>query len=282
MDNLWFFRHTIGVLFERSAFREQTGRKPMHWTELLTDPQTYISLATLTALEVVLGIDNIVFITILAGQMPAEKERGARRIGIGVALISRILLLFCISWVMGLTQDLFTVFETAISGKDIILIVGGLFLMGKAVHEIYENVERPREHQAHALGDAKQAIKKAAWASFVTQVVMLDVVFSLDSVITAVGMVNQLPIMITAVVLAGVIMLVFSGPVGDFVQKRASIRVLALAFLVLIGFLLIAEGFDRHIPKGYIYFAMAFSLLVEVLNMRMHSRAQRFKKAQGQ
>ncbi len=249
--------------------------------ELLVQPETYISLFTLTALEIVLGIDNIVFITILAGAMREEKQRRARRIGIGVALVSRLALLFTISWVMRLQDPLFTLFREEFSGKDLILVFGGLFLMGKAVHEIYENVERPLEHQAQALHEAGKGPGKMVWTSFILQVVALDVVFSLDSVITAVGMVNNLWIMCTAVVLAVIVMMIFSGPVGDFVQQHASIRVLALAFLVLIGFLLIAEGFDRHVPKGYIYFAMAFSLSIQLLNMRMQSRAQRMARKQA-
>lgn len=239
----------------------------MTFIELLSQPETYISLLTLTALEVVLGIDNIVFITILAGRMPKELQHRARRIGIGAALISRVVLLCGISWIMQLTNDLFSLFGTNICGKDIILILGGLFLLGKATHEIYENVE----HIENPEGTSSEAQKKLKipWTSFLIQVLLLDLVFSLDSVITAVGMVNHLPIMIAAVLLAVGIMLAFAGPVGDFVQKRASIRVLALAFLVLIGFLLVVEGFDKHIPKGYIYFAMAFSLMIEMLNLRM-------------
>jgi predicted tellurium resistance membrane protein TerC len=243
---------------------------------LLSQPQTYISLFTLTALEIVLGIDNIVFISILAGKLPPDKELLARRVGIAVALLSRILLLTAISWVMRLSNPLFTVLGNDLSGKDLILLVGGLFLMGKAVHEIYENVERPQHHGPSYQEDGREQMGKGrmAWTSFLVQVVVLDVVFSLDSVITAVGMVNDLPIMVTAVILAVIVMLVFSRPVGDFVQGNASVRVLALSFLVLIGFLLIGEAFDQHIPKGYVYFAMAFSLVIQVLNMRMHKKQQ--------
>ncbi len=246
--------------------------------ELLVQPETYVSLLTLTALEIVLGIDNIVFITILAGAMLERKQRRARRIGIAVALLSRLALLFTLSWIMRLHQTLFVVFGEDFSGKDIILIGGGLFLMAKAAHEIYENVERPLEHQAHAIQKSGPVPPRMAWASFIAQVVMLDVVFSLDSVITAVGMVNNIWIMSTAVILAVIVMLIFAGPVGDFVQNHASIRVLALAFLVLIGLLLVADGFGRHVPKGYIYFAMAFSLSIQLLNMRMQSRAQRIAR----
>ena len=248
----------------------------------LINPENLPSLLTLTLLEIVLGIDNVIFITILAGKMPKERQRAARQIGLAVALISRVGLLFAISWVMQLTKPLFTMPYLAqeISGKDIILIVGGLFLLGKAVHEIYENVERPDEHQPQELDkEGKIKVGKNAFASFLIQVVILDVVFSLDSVITAVGIVgdpSKLIIMVVAVLAAVIVMMVGAGPIGDFVQKHASIRVLALAFLVLIGFLLLAEGFDQHVQKGYVYFAMFFSLGIELLNMRMRSRADRF------
>ncbi|MBI4616009.1 MAG: TerC family protein, partial [Planctomycetes bacterium] len=215
----------------------------MNLASLLTQPETYVSLVTLTALEIVLGIDNIVFITILAGRLPPEKQRGARRMGIAVALLSRLALLAGISWVMSLDATLFSIRGFDITGKGLILIAGGLFLLAKATHEMYENVERPKEHQPKEL-DVKGAFARKALAGVLLQVVLIDMVFSLDSVITAVGMVKPegFPIMVTAVILAVLVMLVFSGPVGDFVQKHASIRVLALAFLVLIGFLLVTEG----------------------------------------
>jgi len=242
----------------------------------------WISLLTLTALEVVLGIDNIVFITILAGRLPAERQAWARRVGLAVALVSRLLLLLGITWVMQLQNTLFTVLGNDISGKDIILIVGGLFLMGKATHEIYENVEHPEEdftaeeeeasvELSEALGDKKAF----SMTSFLVQVSLLDLVFSLDSVITAVGLVPHLIIMVLAILIAVGVMIAFAGPIGDFVQEHASVRVLALAFLVLIGFVLVFEGFERAIPKGYIYFAMAFSLSIELLNMRLRKKRRR-------
>ncbi|MDX9722834.1 MAG: TerC family protein [Myxococcota bacterium] len=243
----------------------------------LADAQTWISLLTLTLLEVVLGIDNIVFITILAGRVAPEKQRAARRLGLGIALVSRIALLAGISWVMHLTNELFSAFGHSLSGKDLILIVGGLFLIGKATHEIYENVEHP-EHGPSVQTSVQT--KAPSYLAFVLQVLALDVIFSLDSVITAVGLVEHLPIMIAAVVIAIVIMMVFAGPVGDFVQKRASIRVLALAFLVLIGFVLLFEGFEQEISKGYIYFSMAFALGMQLLNMRMEKHRQRPAPAQ--
>ncbi len=252
----------------------------------LFDPQNLPSLLTLAALEIVLGIDNVIFITILAGKLPKEKQRFARQMGLAVALISRIGLLFAISWVMTLSEPLFTlpVLNRAMSGKDLILVFGGLFLLGKAVHEIYENVERPAEHQPKEMeksGVIDTRVGKAAMAAFLFQVVLLDVVFSLDSVITAVGIVgdaSKLIIMIVAVLAAVVVMMLGAGPIGDFVQKHASIRILALSFLVMIGTLLIAEGFDQHIQKGYVYFSMGFALLIDLLNMRMKSRAERIRE----
>lgn len=246
----------------------------------LLDPENLPSLLTLTLLEIVLGIDNVIFITILAGKLPAERQAWARRLGLLVALVSRVLLLFSISWVMRLKDDLFEFLGKGISTKDLILIGGGLFLLGKAVHEIYENVERPQEHQAQGLeqSGALEGSIGSFMTSFLIQVVILDVVFSLDSVITAVGLVNdpsKLVIMVTAVILAVFVMIAFAKPVGDFVQQHASVRVLALAFLVMIGCLLMAEGFDQHIEKGYIYFSMAFALGIEFLNMRMRSRRDR-------
>jgi predicted tellurium resistance membrane protein TerC len=240
----------------------------MAWLELFRDPQTYVSLLALTSMEIVLGIDNIVFITILAGALPAERQHFARRVGISVALISRLALLFALSWIMGLTRPLFEVWGHPVSGRDLILLVGGLFLMAKATHEIYHTVE----HSDEPAKAVKVAVRAPSLWTVVTQVILLDVVFSLDSVITAVGMVRHVPIMVAAVVLSVIVMLVFVGPVGDFVQRHASIRVLALAFLILIGVLLLADGLGRHVPKGYIYFAMAFSLIVELINMRMRKR----------
>lgn len=236
----------------------------------LLDPANLPSILTLTLLEIVLGIDNVIFISILAAKLPKEQQKLARQVGLGVALVSRIILLAGISWLMRLTADLFVLFGKGISGKDIILIVGGLFLLGKATHEIYENVEHPGGGETGAKGGGAKG-----FAGFLVQVVILDVVFSIDSVITAVGMVNdpsKLSIMVTAVVLSVIVMIVFANPVGDFVQKHASIKILALSFLVMIGVLLMAEGFDQHVDKGYIYFAMVFALGIEFLNMRLRKK----------
>ena len=236
----------------------------------LLDPTNLPSILTLTLLEIVLGIDNVIFISILAGKLPAERQKVARQIGLAVALLSRIALLAGLSWLMTLTRDLFVLFGHGISGKDIILIVGGLFLLGKATHEIYENVEHPGGDEAEAAASASRG-----FASFLVQVLLLDMVFSIDSVITAVGMVNdpsKLSIMVTAVVLSVIVMIIFANPVGEFVQRHASIKILALSFLVMIGVLLLAEGFDQHVDKGYIYFAMLFALLIEVLNMRLRKK----------
>jgi len=235
--------------------------------ELFLQPETWISLATLAAMEVVLGIDNIVFLTILAGRLPAAEQPRARKLGLAFALLTRLALLFAISWVMGLTRELFTVLGHAISGRDLILLGGGLFLIAKATHEIHDklevqHVERPSAPRA-----------RAAFWSVIAQIAVLDLVFSLDSVITAVGMAQHLPVMVAAMVLAVGVMLVFAGPVGDFVERHPTMKMLALSFLILIGVMLTAEAFGKHIEKGYIYFAMAFSLLVELLNMRMRRAA---------
>jgi len=247
-------------------------------------PETYVSLLTLILLEIVLGIDNIVFITILAGKMPREKQHHARRLGLAFALISRIALLAGISWVMHLKEELFVLFGNSFSGKDLILISGGLFLMAKATHEIYENVEHPQTLADDAKDEMGPTPLKGGnpMVRYIMQVMILDVVFSLDSVITAVGLVDHLSIMIIAVISAVGIMLVFAGPIGDFVQDHASVRVLALSFLVLIGFVLLFEGFEQSVSKGYVYFAMAFSLLTELLNMRMYKRSERKKAEAGE
>jgi predicted tellurium resistance membrane protein TerC len=226
-----------------------------------------ISLATLASLEIVLGIDNVIFIAILSGRLPKEQQARARRLGISMAVISRLALLLGISWVMGLTQPLFAVMGQAISGKQLILLLGGLFLIGKATYEIHDKLEGD-EH--HAGGPAKAAV---SLASVVAQIMLIDIVFSLDSVITAVGMTPHVPIMMVAVVLAAIVMLVFAGPISNFVAKHPTMKMLALAFLILIGVMLVAEAFGQHIDKGYIYFAMAFSLLVELLNMRLRKKA---------
>ena len=256
--------------------------------EVLSNPEAWISFLMLAAMEIVLGIDNIVFITILTGRLPIEKQRGARRLGIGVALISRLLLLFSLSWIMQLTTVLFTLPASVmsgtageVSGKDIVLLVGGLFLVGKATHEIYLNVEDPEGGHGEVESESQSSDQKNLLGWILLQVVFLDIVFSLDSVITAVGMVSiegvsrsgELGIMSAAMLVAVAVMMLFAGPVGDFVQKHASVRVLALSFLVLIGVLLTAEAFDQHIPKGYIYFAMAYALGIELINMRMRVKS---------
>jgi predicted tellurium resistance membrane protein TerC len=230
--------------------------------DLLTQPETWISLATLSAMEIVLGIDNVVFLTILAGRLPREQQPKARRLGLAFALLTRLALLFAISWVMGLTRELFSVLGHAISGRDLILLGGGLFLIGKATFEIHDKLEVAHEETA------KPASGGVFWA-VIAQIAVLDLVFSLDSVITAVGMAQHLPVMVAAMVLAVGVMLVFANPIGDFVERHPTMKVLALSFLILIGVMLTAEAFGTHIEKGYVYFAMAFSLSVELLNIRM-------------
>jgi predicted tellurium resistance membrane protein TerC len=231
--------------------------------ELLRNPETWVSLATLSAMEIVLGIDNIVFISILAGKLPADRRNAARRLGLGVALGTRLLLLLGITWVMGLTRELFTFLGHAWSGRDLILLVGGLFLLAKATHEIHDKLEV--KHEAE-LGGAKGG---ASFWMVIAQIGVLDIVFSLDSVITAVGMAQHLAVMVAAMVIAVGVMLVFARSIGDFVERHPTMKMLALSFLLLIGVMLVAESFGKHIEKGYVYFAMAFSFGVELLNMRM-------------
>ncbi|MEV0999769.1 TerC family protein [Nonomuraea sp. NPDC050202] len=231
----------------------------------VTDPNIWIGFFTLVALEIVLGIDNIIFISILAGKLPPEQRDRARVLGLAAALISRLLLLLGLSWVVQLTEPLFSVLGHEISGRDLILLLGGLFLLGKSVTEIHHSMEGPSGK------DGKQAAA-ASFASVIAQIMVLDIVFSLDSVITAVGMVDELGVMVAAVVVAVAVMLFASGPISRFVDQHPTIKMLALAFLVLIGVVLVAEGLDQHIPKGYIYFAMAFSVIVELLNIRMRGR----------
>lgn len=241
--------------------------------EWLADPNVWIAFATLTVLELVLGIDNVIFISILSGKLPEDQQARARYIGLSLALVMRVVLLFSLTWIMGLTSDLFSVFGYGISGRDIILLVGGLFLIAKSTHEIHGSLE----------GEEGHAAKKvySSFASVIVQITLLDIVFSLDSVITAVGMVsdqfgsNGLYIMIGAVVISIIAMMAFAGPIGAFVQRHPTIKMLALAFLLLIGFTLVAEGLDIHIPKGYVYFAMAFSVGVEFLNMKLRSRSKK-------
>ena len=240
----------------------------MDLVEIFSTPQAWISLATLALLEIVLGIDNIVFISIVSGKLPQEQRNFARKAGLALALIMRILLLLSLTWVMGLTEPLFSVFSHAISGRDLILILGGLFLIGKATMEIYDKVEGG----GHGHGDAAV---KATMTAVLIQIMLLDVVFSLDSVITAVGMVDEVAIMVIAVVLAMIVMIIFANPVGDFVERHPSVKILALAFLILIGVMLTAEGTGQHVSKGYIYSAMAFALLIEILNMRYRSKQKK-------
>ena len=236
----------------------------MDW---LTDPNAWIGLLTLTVLEIVLGVDNIIFISILAGKLPEDQRAKARRLGLLGAFFSRILLLLSIAWVVRLTTPLFTVAGVGVSGRGLILIIGGLFLIGKATHEIHEKLEG---------GEHGEAVKQAArsLAAVIAQIMVIDIVFSLDSVITAVGMVDQVSIMIAANVIALGIMLAASGPISLFVDRHPTVKMLALSFLVLIGTNLVAEGIGQHIPKGYTYFAMAFSVVVEMLNIRSKSRAR--------
>jgi predicted tellurium resistance membrane protein TerC len=232
--------------------------------EWLTDPNAWIGLLTLTVLELVLGIDNIVFISILSGKLPAHQREKARLTGLSLAMFMRILLLLSITWIMGLTRPLFTIARFEVTGRAIILVAGGLFLLVKSTHEIHDHMEGEDGH--------REARAVASVLAVLVQISLLDLVFSLDSVITAVGMVDEIAIMIIAVVLAMIVMMVFAGPVSGFVERHPTIKMLALSFLLLIGVNLIAEGLGFHIPKGYTYFAMAFALLVEMLNFKMRSR----------
>ncbi len=243
--------------------------------EQLTHPDAWMALATLTVLEIVLGIDNIVFIAILAGRQPKEKRALAYRLGLAAALFSRLGLLLAISWVMGLTRELFTVANHALSGRDLVLLAGGLFLVGKAAHEIHEKLEIPEAEQLEAPAHAPSSLLFT-----VLQIMVLDIVFSLDSVITAVGMAQRLWVMVTAMVIAVGIMMVFAQRIGDFIDDHPSMKLLALSFLLLIGVVLVAEGWGEHINKGYIYAAMSFAFLVELMNMRMR-RAELAKRGEG-
>ncbi len=235
----------------------------MDW---ISDPQAWIAFATLTLLEIILGVDNVVFISILAGKLPVEKREKARRVGLGLAMLIRILLLLSISWVIGLTSPLFTVIRQEISGRDLILLLGGLFLLGKSTHEVHGQLEGD-EGRSSAGG-------AASFGAVIAQILVLDIVFSLDSVITAVGMADDVKIMVAAVVTAVGFMFIFAGAISEFVDRHPTVKMLALSFLLLIGVGLIAESFDVHIPKGYIYFAMAFSLFVEMLNLKLRKSRQ--------
>jgi predicted tellurium resistance membrane protein TerC len=238
--------------------------------DLLLDPNTWVAFAMLTALEIVLGVDNIVFISILVGRLPVSQRDKARRLGLGFAMLSRLALLFSLTWIMGLTADLFTAFGMGVSGRDIVLLLGGLFLLWKASHEIFTTVEARDEANA-AMAKPAAAAAGLFW-SIIAQIAVIDIVFSLDSVITAVGMVDDLPVMVAAVVASVGVMLFAAKPIGEFVDRHPSVKVLALAFLVMVGMALTAEAFDMHLPKGYIYAAMAFSLLVEMLNIRARAK----------
>jgi predicted tellurium resistance membrane protein TerC len=234
--------------------------------ELLTDPQAWIAFATLTALELVLGIDNIIFISILVDKLPPEKRELARRIGLFMAMFMRIGLLLVLSVIVGLVEPLFTAFGKDISGRDLILISGGLFLIWKSTGEIHQSLEGEEEHGSSAV--------KATMAAIILQIMVIDLVFSLDSIITAVGMVDEVAIMIAAVIASVGLMMAFASSIGRFVSNHPSIKMLALTFLVVVGVVLMAEGLGHHIPKGYIYFAMAFSVIVEMLNIRFRKRAK--------
>ncbi len=233
--------------------------------EQLMNPDALVALATLTALEIVLGIDNVVFIAILTARLPAPQQPLAYRLGLAGALLTRIGLLFAISWVMGLTRVLFELFGHGFSGRDLILLGGGLFLIGKATHEIHHKLEIPEDEQAPDFGGGS----RSTLVSTIAQIMVLDIVFSLDSVITAVGMADELWVMVTAMVIAVGVMLIFAERIGTFVNEHPSMKLLALSFLLLIGVLLTAEGMGQHVDKGYIYFAMGFALVIELMNMRM-------------
>ena len=235
--------------------------------ELLSDPQVWIAFLTLTALELVLGIDNVIFISILVDKLPKERRDLARRIGLFFAMFIRIGLLFLLSWIVGLTEPLFSLFRQEISGRDLILIGGGLFLLWKSTKEIHQLLEGEK-------GEASTAVR-AVFSAVILQIMIIDIVFSFDSIITAVGIVDQVEVMIAAVIVSVLLMMAFAGGIGRVVSAHPTIKMLALAFLLVIGVVLIADGFDHHVPKGYVYFAMAFSVAVEMLNIRMRKRAVR-------
>ncbi len=234
--------------------------------ELLSNPQVWIAFATLTALELVLGIDNIIFISILVDKLPLAKREFARKLGLFMAMFMRIGLLLVLAWIVGLVEPLFTVLGKGISGRDLILILGGLFLIWKSTSEVHQSLEGEHESQT-------KSVVKATFTAVILQIMVIDLVFSLDSIITAVGMVDDVRIMIAAVIVSVGLMMLFAGPIGRFVSAHPTIKMLALSFLVVVGVVLVAEGFGHHVPKGYVYFAMAFSLGVEMLNIRMRKKS---------
>ena len=234
--------------------------------EWMASPEAWVALVTLTALEIVLGIDNIIFISVLVGRLPEHQRNSARIIGLSLAMISRLLLLFSLAWMMRLTEPLFTVLEHEISGRDLILIAGGLFLLWKSTQEIWESLEGAEDTGADKPGAV------ASYGMILVQIAIIDIVFSLDSVITAVGMVDDIPVMVIAIVIAVAVMMFAAKPIGEFVDRHPSIKMLALSFLILVGVVLVGEGWDLHIPKGYIYFAMAFAFAVEIINIRMRKK----------
>jgi len=237
----------------------------------LSDPNAWIALATLTALEVVLGIDNIIFISILVGRLPPERRDLARRAGLALAMVSRLALLLTLAWIMRLTEPLVEVLGRGISGRDLILLGGGLFLIWKATHEVHSALEGEED------GPDAAAVARASFAATLVQIMIVDIVFSLDSVITAVGMVDHVAVMVAAILLSVAVMMFAARPIGDFVDRHPTIKMLALSFLILVGTALVAEGVGFHIPKGYIYFAMAFSVAVEMLNLRLRGRREAVK-----
>jgi predicted tellurium resistance membrane protein TerC len=230
----------------------------------LLEPQAWLALLALTSIEIVLGIDNIIFITILASKLPKEQQKSARMLGLALAMITRILLLLSLTWIMRLTAPLFSFFSQEISGRDLVLIIGGGFLLAKSTLEIHENLEGSEETHIKTVA--------ASFMGVLTQIMLLDIVFSLDSIITAIGLANQIPVMVIAIIIAVIVMMLSSGVIARFIEEHPTVKMLALSFLLLIGVSLLGEGFDLHIPKGYVYFAMAFSFLVEMLNLRVRKR----------
>lgn len=237
--------------------------------EWIASPEAWVALGTLMALEIVLGIDNIIFISVLVGRLPESQRDKARRLGMGLAMFARIALLFSLYWIMGLVEPLFSVMGNEISGRDIILIVGGLFLLAKSTHEIHHSLELPEP------SDNPKAVAVTSFSGVLAQIAVLDIIFSLDSVITAVGLVEHISIMVVAIVAAVLVMMFAVKPVGQFVDANPTIKMLALSFLILIGFTLVAEGFEVHVPKAYVYFAMAFSFAVELLNIKVRKNRHR-------